>query len=867
MTTGKIKWFNQEKDYGFIEDDAGGEDAYLHIRQFQGNVESLVEGAAVVFDKQPSQRLPGKFEAHNVRLQETSSAAQGATKSTPSFSETPDHFHNPYTFVPSPPRQDAIKAGGFAGDFDPLKCGLSHASLKPDLWTGYLPIKLTTVTPLVLLKTDGEERSSTEHQTYDVLDHLPGSSLRGMLRSAYEAVTNSRYGCFSTDDRLAYRMNPREALTLIPTVIENGKDSKELVARLYPGTSHVTDRGPNGFEEKGAMYAAMLTRYHRNPELNSECMGGYDPRTGDQVWAEIKLVKHRRGYRFWKAIRVWSKSEHPKEPSITGKIVEGYVLVTNQNMGNKHDERIFFNPTPDTFEVTDHLKESWSMRIKSYREAHSENDIFKRPRGAKPWEKTGNNPGETAWSPHLYQDGKHQDRWDRNTHDAMELQPGDMVYARCKFDTKGNITDIEDLFPVMISRELYDNSPADLLDSSLKPAKERSKLSPADRLFGWVPQKSGSEQGYKGRIRVVCEDGARPEIIQDFDGESLPLAILGQPKPAQGRFYVAKDDQGNPQEDGLDKQQAGYSGDKGLRGRKQYWHHKGLEADRAQDYWKSSVEDRTQQQSNGRYQEYRRPDKNGEPQKDPQNRSIRGWIELDTVFKASLYVQNLQPEEVGALIWLLSRSKGHYFRLGYGKPLGFGSVRMEIDEDRCVNGCLPLGTGEDWKDYYAAFNVSSPAMLGEDQRNDCIQKFKASMVAAYDPLPINDETTNGSEDQDTSDKALRVTSFADLKNLSIKTIPTTPKDRKKSEGQRFDSLPFISGFLQVLSGPKKDAPIHYPRLEHKPNPEGENFKWFVDNEKGREGTKVVLPVVTVDKGLPYQPLNSTVRSSHTRRRR
>ena len=80
----------------------------------------------------------------------------------------------------------------------------------------------------------------------------------------------------------------------------------------------------------------------------------------------------------------------------------------------------------------------------------------------------------------------------------------------------------------------------------------------------------------------------------------------------------------------------------------------------------------------------------------------------------------------------------------------------------------------------------------------------------------------------------------------------------------FDELPFISGFLQALSGPKKDAPIHYPRLERKPNPEGENFKWFVDNEKGK---KVTLPAVTDEKGLPYQPSSGATRSSSTRRRR
>lgn len=869
MAKGTIRRWNNERGTGWIENNAGGDDIFLHhMAVSPADRNFLVSGTAVEFDIQDSTHAPGRLDAYNLHLLEQPD--EGAPNTS---------FHNPYTFVPSPPRQ-GIKAGDFAGDFDPLKCGLSHESLQPNLWTGYLPIKLTTVTPLVLPKTEGEERSSDKHQTYDILNHLPESSLRGMLRSAYEVVTNSRYSCFKNDDRLAYRMETREALKLIPAVIENGKGAGELVARLYTGTSHATAQKPNGHEEKGAMYAAMLTHYHRNPNLNSECVGGYEPRTGDEVWAEIVLCQHevssrgatnwRRDYTFWKVVKVWPKSQCPHKPSPTDqkrwypnrpktnnnnqsyyaplnpeqrKVVEGRVLVTNENMGNKHDERIFFNPEPDTVEVTDRLEESWRMRIKSYREAHSDDEIFGRA-SAKPWDRIGSEPGKTAWSPHLYQDGKHRDQWGRNVHDAMELQPGDMVYARCKFD-KGKITDIEDLFPVMISRELYKKSPADLLDPSLKPANKRSELSPTDRLFGWVPQKSGSDQGYKGRIRVVCEDGVRPEIIEKFGGGALPLAILGQPKPAQGRFYVAEDNQGTPQDDGISKSAAGYSKGKSLRGRKQYWHHKGLEAGQASDYWKATTEDRTQQQSNGRYQEYRRPDKDEAP--DSQNRSITGWIKPGTVFKASLYVQNLQSEEVGALLWLLSLPEGHYFRLGYGKPLGFGSVRMEVDEDRCVNGCLPLGTSEDWKDYYAAFDASSPATLGEDRRNDCIQQFKASMMAAYDPPTDNDEATNESDDHKAPNMPHRLTSLADLKH-----VPITTEDRNKSEEQRFDELPFISGFLQVLSGPQKDAPIHYPRdpRERKPNPKGENFKWFGENEKSK---KLTLPGVTAEEGLPYHP--------------
>ena len=205
---------------------------------------------------------------------------------------------------------------------------------------------------------------------------------------------------------------------------------------------------------------------------------------------------------------------------------------------------------------------------------------------------------------------------------------------------------------------------------------------------------------YKGRIRFVCDRNTQDGIVEEFEKE-LPLAILGEPKPAQGRFYVAEDSKGTPQHN-KSKKDAGYdaSGTKNLRGRKQYWHHKDL----PDGYWDLSVKGPI----NGRYQEYRRPG----TKKDSQYRAIKGWIKPDTEFEASLYVQNLQDQEVGALLWLLSRPEGHYFRLGYGKPLGFGSVKIEIDEKRLIGNCLPLGTGEHWKQYYACLNGISSCRIG-----------------------------------------------------------------------------------------------------------------------------------------------------------
>ena len=822
------RYDGRSKGFGFVEME-NQEDGERAIEALDGQ-----EMMGRPLKVNPARPRQGSTPSHGRRR------SQQPTRSRETFpprSESPSDgtFHNPYTFVPSPPR-DKIKPDEFAGDFNPLEHNLDHASLKKDLWTGYIPIKLTTITPLVLLKSDGEERDTTKHQTYDVLDYIPESSSRGMLRSAYEVVTNSRYACFRNDDRLAYRMIPQESLKLIPAIIENGNKSGELEAQLYPGTSDITPQGP-----RGPMYAAML-------HVNLKYVGGGEPKTRDKVWAKIERhPHHRRGYKYWKAVKVWEQSKYPTKPPDAG-IVEGCVLITNENMGNKHDERIFFidgvnAKNPIKRDVT-HLKEAWRMRIQSYRDAHSENDIFNRSRARnqpyQPWKKIGRNPGDTAWSPHLYEDGKHTDRWNRPTHDALELQAGDMVYARCKFDSNGTVKEIEDLFPVMISRELYEDSPEDLLDSSLQPAKILSELSPADRLFGWVPQQKQDEEqmskgGYKSRIRIVCDDRPRSCIVEQFDGDGIPLAILGQPKPAQGRFYVAKDKKGTPQDNRIRKKSdAGYNdaSKKGLRGRKHYWHHKGLEIENAPKYWNPSAESQNR--------EYLRTD----GKIDRQNRSIKGWIKPDTEFEASLYVQNLQPQEVGALLWLLSLPADHYFRLGYGKPLGFGSVKIEIDKRRLVNDCLPVGTGEDWKAYYSNLNVCSPATLDETLQCECIGKFKTSMVDAYTPLP--DNITNRNHEKD---RASGLSFSEQLENVQSNFM-NTPEGRVQLEEQCFVNLPFIKGFLQVLSGPATDAPIHYPRQNPRPDSEGKNFEWFVANEKG---SKRALPEVTSKAALPYKP--------------
>ena len=51
MSNGKIKWFNPTKGYGFIENDAGGKDVFLHVTALeQAGINTLEEGEAVSFE-------------------------------------------------------------------------------------------------------------------------------------------------------------------------------------------------------------------------------------------------------------------------------------------------------------------------------------------------------------------------------------------------------------------------------------------------------------------------------------------------------------------------------------------------------------------------------------------------------------------------------------------------------------------------------------------------------------------------------------------------------------------------------------------------------------------------------------------------
>ena len=66
MPTGKVKWFDSRKGFGFIQPDGGGPDVFVHISAVErSGLSGLNEGLRVSFD---IARERGKTNAANLKL-------------------------------------------------------------------------------------------------------------------------------------------------------------------------------------------------------------------------------------------------------------------------------------------------------------------------------------------------------------------------------------------------------------------------------------------------------------------------------------------------------------------------------------------------------------------------------------------------------------------------------------------------------------------------------------------------------------------------------------------------------------------------------------------------------------------------------
>ena len=66
MATGKVKWFNAQKGFGFIQPTAGGADVFVHITAVErAGMDGLQEGQTLSYELEQGQR--GRVSAVNLK--------------------------------------------------------------------------------------------------------------------------------------------------------------------------------------------------------------------------------------------------------------------------------------------------------------------------------------------------------------------------------------------------------------------------------------------------------------------------------------------------------------------------------------------------------------------------------------------------------------------------------------------------------------------------------------------------------------------------------------------------------------------------------------------------------------------------------
>lgn len=673
-------------------------------------------------------------------------------------------FFNPYNFVPAPERRATQT------DLDDGRA-VGHARWHPERWTGRIELTLKTVTPLLIPAANPVEDPQTHHKTFQLRTSatgsplLPRTSVKGAIRSAFEAVTNSRMGVLDGHNQPpAYRMGTRDGLGLVPVrvqqgvgntldfVLMNGLGAASLKAAWLPRW-----KNPNVAPDRRSMDEGPFCDPGR-----VRLSGGSEPRHGDRVEAWVELWQKFRWnketkreevvFLYWRVRSMATPGTLPAAPAPTPPSnqgnhrvvpgtplarVRGYVFISGKNIKNKHDERLFMEEhwqgagrNAAWYMLTQTLaggadssvlRERWRALISNYQEIHRQEKKESRGPSADPL---------AFFSRHVWSPAE------------AELGPGTLAYAEVQ---NGRVVD---LFPVNISRGLRRNAPRRAMEAAgICPPSSYSEFSPADRVFGWVRQ--GGQGAYKGHLRVArteCKEGM--QAIQQVD---KPLAILSTPKPQLARFYASNDLNGSPLEDmnadSAYRPAQGMQGAKGIRGRKVYPH---------QSRNVTAANWAIPGAAHGICPEWRRAN----DIRDSQNRSVSSWVKAGVHFIVSIEVDNLSSLELGALLHVLR--KGTHLRMGGGKPLGFGSLAVDSVRADIADGRSVCSAYEE-------------------------------LVAT--PSPANMETLEG----------------------LVRVFQETMK-------QKYPGV--LESWEVVTNGYDPSLPVHYPRLSVHPDPLGENFQWF-----------------------------------------
>lgn len=457
-------------------------------------------------------------------------------------------------------------------------------------YTGYIDLTIETLTPLYIRNTV-EIGKSDPDDFFNVNGQykIPGSSLRGMIRTLVEIVSFGKFHYFD-DDRLYYR-----------AVGDSSSIGKKYRAKMINENDNYFPKVKAGFifRKNNKYYISPSkvikgTQFYR---IDFKKIKDTNIKINEFEWKEIYFtpVSPTNHIHYKKDKKTGEKKKYELKYALVISIsdtinnennTKGY-LISSGKMNNKHMHWIINEPDEEIIpkEISDEIIQ------------HYKND-----------KNRSKNVPNTL---NLCEDKK--------TPCFYLTDENDEIIA---FGHTG-------MFRLPYEKTIGDHIPQNL--------KNDNTTDLAEAIFG---------KEDKWASRVFFEDAELDDPKDAFYNKTSPK-ILSGPKPTTFQHYLEQPEKTNK------NNLKHWDDDTNIRGYKLYWHRK------------------TSSDSNDSYTW-----NEGKVIQDDKQHTVIRPVKENKKFKGRIRFENLSKEELGALLFVLYLPENCHHKLGMGKPLGLGSVKI-----------------------------------------------------------------------------------------------------------------------------------------------------------------------------------------------
>jgi len=591
--------------------------------------------------------------------------------------------HAPYNFIPLP---DKIVRAQPLPDHD-------RYYSQPDRYTGTIICSMETKSPVytramvapdLFEEYSGNLRqllgnSDTRDEAAAFFNHgdplipvIPGSSIRGMLRSIFEIITYSKVD-WVTDQKLIFRAvgdTTSLGTHYRQRMLGNNQVGNPNTQLDYPRSAvkggYLIRRGSDWYIQPAKEHLGETFVHVDYATAQNVTRGSYGShRTYDVFVAPASRTASNHGNRGKGTLTLnlaTTQIIRPQSAGMAPDLVPG-VLIESGQMGqyppppgkhSKHMHCVIYSKKPDA-QLIPIPHQMWAAY-------QSDLEISREDRN-KPRELTNDSP-------------------------LFYLVEGD---------------DLVFFGPTMMFRLPYPHSPHDFIPAELRDPHD---IDLTDAVFGYIRDESlpnGIPKHYAGRVKIG--DARLTDTSQELWLSEKPImpSILSSPKPTTFQHYL---EQNSPDDRGMLQHYAQDVGQTKIRGHKLYWHRGNVGVENIQDA-----------EANGNL---------------GTQRTLIKPVKSGVLFKFKIEFENLTLEELGALLWVIKLPAGdnelRCHSIGMAKPFGLGAVLLKVEnlilQDR-KNRYTTLFYGNQWCDGSPISSEKSPAKY-----EDYLKAFEDYMKAA-----------------------------------------------------------------------------------------------------------------------------------------